>query len=233
MAGQCCRLNDVDGAIEHLPRRGLRDEFNLLGARVAFNRYAVGRCHRAFRRAIEIDLTTSWRTTAWPLPKRSAANWTRHCTTMTLVRRPCPSNRESHTKHAAQSDFASDTTLGSSASYAALYLASSVQGINSVAWPTGEHAVEDERTEVRIFYWIDTPTDKRETVLFLPNYFIRSAATETRRCTQRYWQSGNRSELLVAGRLAHTLPKQRVSAMSVTDLTSGPTWRQRPARRRR
>ena len=42
-----------------------------------------------------------------------------------------------------------------------------------MAWPTGEQALEEERTEKHGgLYWIDVANDKKETVrLFLPNYF--------------------------------------------------------------
>ncbi len=57
--------------------------------------------------------------------------------------------------------------------YAALYLASSAEGIDVFALPTAELALEEERTEKHAgLYWIDAPNDERDTVrLFLPNFF--------------------------------------------------------------
>lgn len=59
------------------------------------------------------------------------------------------------------------------ATYAGLYLASSAADISSIALPTGEQAVEEERTERHAgLYWVDFPNDQGETVRwFLPNYF--------------------------------------------------------------
>lgn len=54
----------------------------------------------------------------------------------------------------------------------ALYLAS-VDGVSSVAWPSGEMAMEEERTEAhKGLYYIDrNAVDGKSTRLFLPNFF--------------------------------------------------------------
>ena len=59
------------------------------------------------------------------------------------------------------------------AMYGALHLASTTNGIDSVAWPTGAQAIEEERTEKHgNLFWVDNPTENNEVVrLFLPNYF--------------------------------------------------------------
>jgi len=55
---------------------------------------------------------------------------------------------------------------------AALSLACSVEGIDRISWPTGEQALEEERTEQHAgLYWIDMQSTMNETVrMFLPNY---------------------------------------------------------------
>src|SRR5262249_55202486 len=49
----------------------------------------------------------------------------------------------------------------------------SPQCIDGIAWPTGEQALEEERSERHAgLYWVDLPDSKGETMrLFLPNYF--------------------------------------------------------------
>jgi hypothetical protein len=52
-------------------------------------------------------------------------------------------------------------------------MASVAQNVGGIAWPTGEQALEEERTERHAgLYWIENPNEKGEIVrLFLPNYF--------------------------------------------------------------
>ena len=46
-------------------------------------------------------------------------------------------------------------------------------GVQGKAWPTGEQAATEERTEEHAgLYWVDVLNDTKEIVcLFLPNYF--------------------------------------------------------------
>ena len=92
-----------------------------------------------------------------------------------LTRRIVKAMRNSRTTHILKHRDKVGTLWVEYASYAALYLASTAEGISSIAWPTGEHALEEERTERHAgLYWRDTPNDKTEMVrLFLPNYFNR------------------------------------------------------------
>ena len=57
--------------------------------------------------------------------------------------------------------------------FGALYLASSAEGIGRIAWPTGDQAVEEERTERHGgLYWTDLPGNGGQLVrMYLPNYF--------------------------------------------------------------
>ena len=83
------------------------------------------------------------------------------------------------------------------ASYAAVYMASSVEGISGIAWPTGAQAMEEERTKSHAgLYWIDVPNDKGETVrLFLPNYL--NTLRESLRSDSSYSSLiGNRGTIL-------------------------------------
>jgi hypothetical protein len=59
------------------------------------------------------------------------------------------------------------------AAFGAMYLCSIENDIDRLAWPTGDQAVEEERTERhRGLYWSDHRADDGKNVrLFLPNYF--------------------------------------------------------------
>jgi hypothetical protein len=59
------------------------------------------------------------------------------------------------------------------ATYAALWIVSLAPDIDAMAWPTGEQAMEEERTEPNGgLYWLDKSDEQNKRVrLFLPNYF--------------------------------------------------------------
>ena len=183
MAGQCCRfLNDFDGAIAHLSRAAelKTDERSIfLALGIAFQLHAQwDDAIEAFRRAIEIDsdYAPAYNSLALTQRKRGELDKALHnydAGAKALARRIVKAMRNSRTTPILKHRDTVGTLWVEYASYAALYLASSAEGINSIAWPTGEHALEEERTERHAgLYWIDTQNDKRETErLFLPNYF--------------------------------------------------------------
>jgi len=183
MAGQCCRfLNDIDGAIDHLSRAAelKTDEapiFLALGIAFQLNTQWDDAIE-AFRRAIEIDsdYELAYNSLALTQKKRGELDKALHnydAGAKALARRIVKAMPNSRTTPILKHRDTVGTLWVEYAIYAALYLASSAEGINSSAWPTGEYALEEERTERHAgLYWIDTPNDKRETVrLFLPNYF--------------------------------------------------------------
>ena len=60
-----------------------------------------------------------------------------------------------------------------SAMFGGIYLCSQTNTIDSISWPTGNQAIEEERTEEhKGLYWVESKTsDNKTTRLFLPNYF--------------------------------------------------------------
>ena len=183
MAGQCCRfLNDIDGAIKHLSCAAelKKDEPSIfLALGIAFQLSTQwDNAIEAFRRVIEIDsdFELAYNSLAFTQKKRGElddALYNYDAGLKALARRIVKAMQNNRTSPILKHRGWVGTLWLEYASYAALYLASSVEGINRMAWPTGEQALEEERTEKHAgLYWIDMPNDKRETVrLFLPNYF--------------------------------------------------------------
>jgi len=183
MAGQCCRfLNDIEGAIEYLSHAAelKKDEppiFLALGIAFQLNTQwddAV----ESFRRAIEIDpdYELAYNSLALTQKKRGELDKALHnydAGVKALARRIVKAMRNSRTSPILKHRDTVGTLWLDYASYAAIYLTSSAEGINGIAWWTGEQAVEEKRTEKHAgLYWIDTQNEKGENVrLFLPNYF--------------------------------------------------------------
>ncbi len=181
--GQCCRfLDDIDGAIKHLSRAAEleRDEpsiFLALGILCQLKPHWDDAID-AFRRAIEIDpdYVLAYNSLALTQKKRGELDKALHnydAGAKALARRSVKAMRNTRTSPILKHRDTVGTLWVEYASFAALYLASSAEGINGIAWPTGEQALEEDRTEKHSgLYWIDVPNDKRETVrLFQPNYF--------------------------------------------------------------
>ena len=78
----------------------------------------------------------------------------------------------------------------------ALYLAACEEGIEGMAFPSGEMATEEERTEEHAgLYWEDRLIDGNKTRLYLPNFF--NTFQDTLRTDSRYSQLlGNRGVVL-------------------------------------
>src|SRR5437667_11548301 len=181
MAGQCCRfLNNIDGAIEHLSRAAelKRDEppiFLALG--IAFQLSTQwDNAIEAFHRAIEInsDYELAYNSLALTQRKRGEpdkALYNYDAGAKALARRIVKAMRTSRSSLILKHRETIGTLWFEYAGYGALYLACSAEGINGMAWPTGEQALEEERREKHAgLYWIDVQNEKRETVrLFLPN----------------------------------------------------------------
>ncbi len=183
MAGQCCRyLNDVDGAIDHLSRAAkLKKDsppiFLALGIAFQLNTQWDDAIE-AFRRAIEIDsdYELAYNSLALTQKKRGELDKALHnydAGAKALARRIAKAMRNSQISSILKHRDTAGSLWTEYAMYAALYLVSSEQGINAIAWPTGQQAQEEERTEKHSgLYWFDAPNDKGENVrLFLPNYF--------------------------------------------------------------
>jgi tetratricopeptide (TPR) repeat protein len=183
MAGQCCRfLNDIDGAIAHLGRAAelKRDEAPVF--------LALGIAHQlrsqwadaveAFRQAITIapDYELAYNSLALTQKKAGALDKALHnydAGAKALARRLVKATRNGRNSPILKHRDTAGTLWIEHAMYAGLYLASSANGISGIAWPTGEQAMEEERTEEHAgLYWVDLPQQQGETTrLFLPNYF--------------------------------------------------------------
>ncbi|MBM3978214.1 MAG: tetratricopeptide repeat protein [Planctomycetes bacterium] len=183
MAGQCCRfLEDLDGAIEHLSRAAelKKDEAPIfLALGIAFQlRAQWGQAIESFRRAIEIDpdYELAYNSLALTQKKQGDLDEAFHnydAGAKALARQIVKAMRNNRNSPILKHRETVGTLWAEYATYAALYLVSTADGISDIAWPTGAQALEEERTEKHAgLYWTDVPNDKRETVrLFLPNYF--------------------------------------------------------------
>jgi tetratricopeptide (TPR) repeat protein len=183
MAGQCCRfLNDIDGAITHLARAAelKADEapvFLALGIAYQLQtRWADA--VESFRQALNIDpdYELAYNSLALTQKKTGALDKALHnydAGAKALARRLVKAMRNSRNNPILKHRDTAGSLWIAYAMHAGLCLASSVDGISGIAWPTGEQALEEERSENYAgLYWVDLPNDKGETVrLFLPNYF--------------------------------------------------------------
>lgn len=183
MAGQCCRfLNDIDGAIEALSKAAaLRTDqpplFLALGVACQL-KSQWDKAVDAFRRAIEIDpdYELAYNSLALTQKKRGELDKALHnyeAGAKALARKIVKGMRNARTSPIVKHRDTAGTLWVEYVTYAALYLVDGAEGVKSIAWPTGEQAMEEERTEQHAgLYWKDVPNDKRETVrVFLPNYF--------------------------------------------------------------
>jgi len=206
MAGQCSRfLNDIDGAVEHLTRAAelKADEasvFLALGIALQL-RTQWDDAIEALRRAIEIDSEFELAYNSLALTYKKCREHTKALHTYdaglnALARHIVNAMRNSRRSPILKYRDTAGHLWVEQAIYAATYLASSA-GIQNAAWPTGEQASAEERTEAHAgLYWVDMLNDKHETVrLFLPNYF--NTFRETLRRDASYSNLiGNRGTIL-------------------------------------
>jgi tetratricopeptide (TPR) repeat protein len=183
MAGQCSRfLNDIQGAIQYLSgATQLSDNeptvFSALGIAYQLDRQWDNSIS-AFRRAIELDEDYVNAYNSLALTQKQSGQLelalhnydagakalARQIVKSMLVNGPIAIYKHRDTKGNLWAEYAM---------YGAMHLASTADGIDSVAWPTGTQAMEEERTESHgNLYWVDNPNENGEIVrLFLPNYF--------------------------------------------------------------
>lgn len=182
MAGQCCRfMNDIDGAIERLARaKALKaDEPSiLLALGIAFQlSERWDEAKEALGRAIEFDPDYELAYNSLALTQKKCGELDNalnnyeagaHALARRLVKamqneRSSPIVKHRDTKGQLWSELAL---------YAATYLASMEEHVERVAWPTGEQAMGEERTERHEgLFWVDSYDGKKTVRLFLPNYF--------------------------------------------------------------
>lgn len=183
MAGQCCRfLKDADGAIECLTRAAaLKPDqapvFLALGIALQVRAQwvdAVG----AFRHALEIDRDYALAYNSLALTQKHMGDLDKALHTYdagakALARRIVVVLRNTPTSPILKHRDTRGALWVGHAGYAALYLISTTEGIRSLAMPTGEQAIDEERTEKhRGMYWTDELGDDGQLVRhYLPNYF--------------------------------------------------------------
>lgn len=183
LAGQCYRfLGDADGAVQHLSRAAdLRrdDPSILLALGIAFQQGSRwNEAIASFRRAIEIDedFELAYNSLALTQKKRGELDKALHnydAGVRALGRRIAKSMINSRRNPILKNRETAGRLWVEYASYAAVYIASAAGDVGSIAFPTGEMAVEEERTERHEgLYWTEVMNEKQGSVrLFLPNYF--------------------------------------------------------------
>ena len=183
LAGQCCRfMNDINGALHHLSHavKLKKDEPAIwLALGIAYQLNAqYDDAIESFRCAIEIDsdFELAYNSLALTQKKRGELEKALHnydAGTKALTRRIVKAMQNSRTSQILKYHYTTGSLWLQYGTYGAIYLTSAEEGIKGIAWPTGEQALEEERTELHAgLYWIDTPNNKGHTCrLFLPNYF--------------------------------------------------------------
>lgn len=183
MAGQCCRfLNDLHGATSYLNKAVAvkPDEPSLLLALgIALQlKGSFSNAIEAFRKALEIDpdYVLAYNSLALTQKKMGDCEVALHNYGEGIkalsreIARGMVNLRDSEIfKHLSLPH----TLWLEYAMLAAVYLCSLDQDVETCAWPTGEQAIEEERTERHAgLYWVDQRNvDGKNVRLFLPNYF--------------------------------------------------------------
>jgi tetratricopeptide (TPR) repeat protein len=196
MAGQCCRFqNDLKGAINYLKRSvaiNVQEPPILLALGIAqqLSREFIDAIE-SFRQAIAIDPDYVLAYNSLALTQKITGDLEHalhnydagvKALSRSIVKKMNNSRESDIYKHrnSRQNLWVDCATFG------AIYLCSMTGGIDGLAWPTGDQAAEEERTELHAgLYWTDHRTnDNKNTRLFLPNYF--NAFRETLRMDTIY-----------------------------------------------
>jgi tetratricopeptide (TPR) repeat protein len=183
MAGQCCRfLDDIDGAIAHLARATDLNQneppaFLALGIAYQLN-FQWDDAVEAFRRAVELDADYELAYNSLALTQKKSGELDKalhnyDAGVKALARRIVKGMQNKRDNPIIKHRDVEGALWTEYAMFGALYLTSVAQNVGAIAWPTGEQALDEERTERHGgLYWIDRPNEKGEMVrLFLPNYF--------------------------------------------------------------
>ena len=182
MAGQCCRfLNDFDSAIAHLETAAeLRPDepttFLALGIARQLN-HSYAPAIEAFKVALRLDpdYDLAFNSLALTQKKMGHLDLALHnydAGIQALARRIAKGMKNDRASRIFKHRQTPHNLWLEYALKAAMHLCSVSSRIDSLAWPTGEQAAEEERTEAHGgLYWLDTRgPDGRTTRLFLPNY---------------------------------------------------------------
>lgn len=183
MAGQCCCfLNDLTGAIEYL-RKSVKINSHeppvllALGIALQLNEELEDAVD-AFKRAIDAnpDYELAYNGLALTQKKMGQLDNALHnydAGIKALVRKIVKNMRNARSSKILKHGNSRHDLWAEYASFGAMYLCCNCEGIDSISWPTGAQAAEEERTERHAgLYWIDRKTtDGKVTRLFLPNFF--------------------------------------------------------------
>jgi tetratricopeptide (TPR) repeat protein len=183
MAGQCYRfLDDLENAVTYLKQAvALKsDEPSvLLALGIALqltNRF--NEAVEAFRRAIEInpDDELAYNSLALTQKKQGTLDLALHnydAGAKAISRRIVKNLRNDRSSKIFKHRNIEYQLWMEYCIFGAMYLCALSENIEGMAWPTGEQAMEEERTERHSgLYWVDRPVSEGKlTRLFLPNYF--------------------------------------------------------------
>jgi tetratricopeptide (TPR) repeat protein len=183
MAGQCCRFtNDLDGAVRYLSRAAelqpdATQVFHGLGVALQLQG-RFGEAVKAFGRAIEIDPEAELAYNSLALTQKLSGDLDKaahnyEAGLKALARRLVKSMRNDRSNPIFKFQSTRGQRWIEHATYGALWLTSLASDIESMAWPTGESAAEEERTELHGgLYWEDRSNKQNKRIrLFFPNYF--------------------------------------------------------------
>ena len=183
MAGQCCRfLNDVPTAIDYLlaAARLKSDEPSIfLALGIAYQLSAQwDDAIEAFRQAITLDpdYELAYNSLALTQKKQGDLDSAVHnydVGVKALTRRIIKEMSNSRLSPVLPHRDTEGSLWVEYAGYGALYVASLEDNIQTIAFPTAELALDEERTTTHAgLYWVDSRDDTGEIVrLYLPNYF--------------------------------------------------------------
>ena len=183
MAGQCCRFqNDLKGAIHYLKRAvaiNVREPRIMLALGIAqqLNREYIDAI-KSLKQAIEFDpdYDLAYNSLALTQKKTGDLENALHnydagvkALSRSIVKNMNNSRANTIYKHrdSRQNLWAEYAVFG------AMYICSTTDGIDNVAWPTAEQVAEEELAEQYSgLYWTDHRTnDNKNTRLFLSNFF--------------------------------------------------------------
>lgn len=183
MVGQCCRfLNDMNSAIQHLEKAVILkiddpSVFHALGIAYQLNNL-FDKAIESFHSAIQLDqdYDLSYNSLALTHKKMDQFELSLHnydAGAKALTRRIVKSMRNERSNRIYKHQDTPQNLWVEYALFGGMYLCSINDKIESIAWPTGEQAIREEKTEEHGgLYWHDTKdTIGKATRLFFPNFF--------------------------------------------------------------
>lgn len=182
MAGQCCRyLKDFKSAIEYLTIASTLkpDEASVFALGIAHQQVKnFSASIDSFRRSLELDPDNELAYNSLAMSQKmmgdlELALHNYDARIKALTRKIVKSLENSRRNMIHKHQEAPQHLWAEYAMFGAMYLCSLSDEVSSIAWPTGQQAAEEEKTESHGgLYWVDTrDAVGKETRCFLPNYF--------------------------------------------------------------